>query len=264
MTTSSKPIILVTNDDGIDSKGLRAMTEAVRGLGRIVVVAPDGPRSGQSGAISADKPLFLHKVSEEADLTRYKCNGTPVDCVKLAMHELLASQPALLVSGINHGSNAAVSVLYSGTMGAAIEGCILGIPSVGFSLCSHDADADFANAVAVARSISADVLEKGLKPGILLNVNVPDVKSLAGRRVCRQAAGRWTEEFEHREGHDPKAFFLTGRFHNAEPDAADTDEWALAHGYVSIVPCRIDMTAHEALTHYTYLEQTQTNDVEGV
>ena len=263
-TQSDRPVILVTNDDGVGAKGLQAMIEAVRGLGDVLVVAPDGARSGQSGAISPEKALYLHKVSEEEGLTVYQCNGTPVDCVKLAMHTLLPEAPALLASGINHGSNASVSVLYSGTMGAAIEGCILGIPSVGFSLCSHEADADFTNAVAVARSISADVLEKGLKPNICLNVNVPDVKSLAGRRVCRQASGRWVEEFERREGHDADAHFLTGYFHNAEPHAEDTDEWALAHGFVSVVPVKIDMTAHEELTHYSYLEQTETNDTEGV
>lgn len=251
-----KPVILVTNDDGVSAKGIRSLVDAVRGLARIVVVAPDSARSGQSGAITPNRPLDLVKVSEEEDLQIYQTNGTPVDCVKLAMNELLDEKPDLLLSGINHGSNAAVSILYSGTMGAVLEGCVCGIDSIGFSLCNFDADADFSIAGHFARTITADVLKRGLQKGVCLNVNVPDLNHVKGIRVCRQAAGHWTQEFERRQTPDGKEeFWLTGYFHNLEPEAADTDEWALREGYVAIVPCHIDMTAHRMISQMSYLEK---------
>lgn len=254
-TTDKKPVILVTNDDGVNAKGIRSLVEAVRGLGRVLVVAPDSARSGQSGAITPNKPLGLEKIHEEEDLEIYQTNGTPVDCVKLAMHELLDGAPDLLVSGINHGSNAAVSILYSGTMGAVLEGCVMGVNSIGFSLCNLDKDADFGHSVRFARTIVSDVLKRGIQRGICLNVNIPDVEDVRGVRVCRQASGYWTKEFERRTEEGQEGYWLTGYFHNMEPEAEDTDEWALREGFVSVVPCRIDMTAHRFIAEFAYLQE---------
>ncbi|MEG0949051.1 MAG: 5'/3'-nucleotidase SurE [Bacteroidales bacterium] len=255
-TKDKKPVILVTNDDGVNAKGIQSLVEAVRGLGKILVVAPDSARSGQSGAITPNKPLDLIKVREEEDLVVYQTNGTPVDCVKLAMHELIDGKPDLLVSGINHGSNAAVSILYSGTMGAVLEGCVMGVDSIGFSLCNFDKDADFTHSVNYARTIVTDVLQRGIQRGICLNVNIPDVDEVKGIRVCRQAAGYWAKEFERRVGEEGQdGYWLTGFFHNLEPEAEDTDEWALREGFVSVVPCRIDMTAHRFIAEFAYMQE---------
>ncbi|MEG1617728.1 MAG: 5'/3'-nucleotidase SurE [Bacteroidales bacterium] len=253
-----KPLILVTNDDGVNAKGIASLVGALKGLGEIVVVAPDGARSGQSGAISPNVPLRIESVSRESDVSVYKTNGTPVDCVKLAMSQLLDRMPALIVSGINHGSNAAVSILYSGTMGAVLEGCVRGIPSVGFSLCDFQADADFSACDHYVRHIATDVLERGLAAGVCLNVNIPalQAESLKGIRVCRQASGYWTKEYERRvNAEGEEAYWLTGYFHNLEPEASDTDEWALDRGFVSVVPCKIDMTAHQLLHEFSHLER---------
>ncbi len=252
---TSKPVILVTNDDGVTAKGIKSLVEALRGLGEIVVVAPDGPRSGQSGAITPNLPLRLKKVTAKEELTVYACNGTPVDCVKLALNQLLDRKPDLIVSGINHGSNSAISILYSGTMGAVLEGCVVNVPSVGFSLCSFDQDADFASSAHYVRTIASDVLENGLSEGVCLNVNIPATEEIRGIKVCRQTNGYWAEEYEKRIDPIGKEYFwLTGYFHNLEPEATDTDEWALREGYVSIVPCKVDMTAHHLISQYAYLE----------
>lgn len=249
------PLILVTNDDGVSAKGIASLVKAIKGLGEIVVVAPDGARSGQSGAITPNVPLRLTEVSEEQNLKIYKSNGTPVDCVKLAMNQVLDRKPDLIVSGINHGSNAAVSILYSGTMGAVLEGCVVGVPSVGFSLCSFDSDADFSFSENYVRSIAEDVLARGLEAGVCLNVNIPAFDGIRGIRVCRQASGFWTKEYERRVDPIGKEYFwLTGHFHNMEPEAVDTDEWALREGFVSVVPCKIDMTAHHLIPQFSYLE----------
>ncbi|MEG1586890.1 MAG: 5'/3'-nucleotidase SurE [Bacteroidales bacterium] len=255
-TKDRKPVILVTNDDGVSAKGINSLIEALRGLGHIIVVAPDSARSGQSGAITPNRRLELVKVREEESLEVYQTNGTPVDCVKLAMNELLENKPDLLVSGINHGSNAAVSILYSGTMGAVLEGCVLGINSVGFSLCNLEKDADFSKSIQYARVIAEDVLKRGIQQGICLNVNIPDSENIKGIRVCRQAAGYWAKEFERKSDEaGNEGYWLTGYFHNLEPDAEDTDEWALREGFVSVVPCRIDMTAHRFISELAYLQE---------
>lgn len=254
-TKNKKPVILVTNDDGVNAKGIRSLVEAVRGLGHVLVVAPDSARSGQSGAITPNKALTLEKVHEEADLEIYQTNGTPVDCVKLAMHSLIDGKPDLVVSGINHGSNAAVSILYSGTMGAVLEGCVSGVPSIGFSLCDLDKDADFTDSIRYARTIVEDVLKRGMEKGVCLNVNIPDAEEIRGIRVCRQAAGYWTKEFERRGEPGKEEFWLSGYFHNLEPEAEDTDEWALREGFVSVVPCHIDMTAHRLISELSYLQE---------
>lgn len=240
-----KPLILVTNDDGYQAKGINALIDSVRGLGEIVVVAPDGPRSGMSSAITSLHPLRIHKVKEEPGLTIYACTGTPVDCVKLGISEVLGHNPDLVITGINHGSNASICVLYSGTMGAAMEGCIFKIPSIGFSLLDHAHDADFTQAKKITRLLSEQVLKDGLPVGTCLNVNIPIGDNLRGIRVCRQTSGQWVEEFmQSKDGADHDVYWLTGRFENDEPDDEVTDEWALAHGYVSVVPTKVDLTDH--------------------
>ncbi|MDH6355804.1 5'-nucleotidase [Dysgonomonas sp. PH5-45] len=241
-----KPLIFITNDDGFQAKGIKTLVNALKDLGDIVVVAPDGPRSGMSSAITSLVPLRYHLVEKKDNVTLYSCSGTPVDCVKLGLSEIVERTPDLLVTGINHGSNASICVLYSGTMGAAIEGCIFDVPSIGFSLTNHHPEADFRNAEKVARRLSHEVLKTGLPKGICLNVNIPDVEDLKGIKVCRQTEGKWTEEFKRSEdGGNKTVFWLTGYFDNAEPNNQDTDEWALANNYVTVVPTKVDMTAHE-------------------
>jgi 5'-nucleotidase len=251
MTESmKKPVILVTNDDGLEAKGLKALIEVMKPLGKVVVVAPSAPQSGMSHAITVRVPLRLTKVTEEHDLSVYKCYGTPVDCVKMALNSLLPQKPNLLVSGINHGSNASASVFYSGTIGAALEGCINEISSIGFSLLNLSHDADFTTAKHYADLITRKVLENGLPKSICLNVNIPDTEkqNIAGIKICRQNKGYWQEKFDKRT--DPMGkhyYWLTGYFHNTEPHATDTDEWALNHQYISIVPLHIDLTSYETL-----------------
>ncbi|MDD2799302.1 MAG: 5'/3'-nucleotidase SurE [Bacteroidales bacterium] len=250
---TNKPLILVTNDDGYQAKGIASLINSIRGLGQIVVMAPDSARSGQSSAITPHTPLRFSKVSEEGDVSIYKCNGTPVDCVKLAFHQLLHRKPDLIVSGINHGSNSAVNIHYSGTMGAVIEGCIAGVPSIGFSFCNYFPNADFTVTEKYVRSISEDVLQNGIPKGVCLNVNIPDTLEIEGIRICRQTDAVWQEEYSKRT--DPfggEYFWLTGSMYNREPEAEDTCEWALNNSYVSVVPCQIDLTA------YHYMDELKT------
>jgi len=248
--SQNKPLILITNDDGVEAKGLQSLIEAIRPFGTIVVVAPADPQSGMSHAITVKVPIRITKLSEEKDLTIYKCYGTPVDCVKMALNHLLPVKPDLLVSGINHGSNASASVFYSGTMGAALEGCINEIPSIGYSLLNLDHDADFTTARHFVEIITRIVLKNGLPKTVCLNVNIPDTATpnIAGIKICRQNKGFWQEEFDQRTDPAGKHYFwLTGVFHNSEPEATDTDEWALNNNYVSIVPLQTDMTSHDTL-----------------
>ena len=240
-----KPLILISNDDGYSAKGINELAKTLAGLGEIVIMAPDGPRSGASAAITSEFPVRYYKVKEEEGLTIYKCTGTPVDCVKLALFELLPRCPDLIVGGINHGDNSAVNVHYSGTMGVVIEGCLKGVPSIGFSLCDHDAEADFKPMLPYVRKIAEQVLSKGLQKGTCLNVNAPKTDALKGLRVCRQTDASWGSEWCR--GQHPKGgeyFWLTGKFNNNEPDAEEADRWALEHGYVAITPIQIDMTAY--------------------
>lgn len=246
-----RPLIVITNDDGIEANGINELVKMASRFGDIVVVAPDGPRSGMSSAISAGIPLRLELVCERDHYKAYRTNGTPVDCIKLSMHQLFDRKPDLLLSGINHGSNAGVNVLYSGTMGAAFEGCVLGIPSVGFSYASHHSDADLSVCRPVVEDVCSRLLHDGMPSGVCLNINVPAVETCKGIRVSRQAKGYWTEEYVHRV--DPSGrdyYWLTGRFKNLEPDNEETDEWALSHGYVSLVPCSIDTTAESKLKFF--------------
>ena len=244
-------LILVTNDDGYDSKGLAAAVEVARAFGRVVVVAPETTQSGMSQAITMYNPLYLRCVSRQEGLEVYAFSGTPVDCVKMAFDYLLRDQRVdLVVSGINHVSNSAVNVLYSGSMGAAIEGSFYDCPSVGLSLDDHSEDADFEAAVVYGKRIVRSVLEKKVELPLCLNVNVPVGKpgELHGIRLCRQNRGFWREEFYRHEDPRGRAYFwLTGDFVNGEPGAEDTDEWALAHGYVSVVPVQVDLTDYRQL-----------------
>ena len=240
-----KPLILISNDDGYSAKGINELAKTLAGLGEIVIMAPDGPRSGASAAITSEFPVRYYKVKEEEWLTIYKCTGTPVDCVKLALFELLPRCPDLIVGGINHGDNSAVNVHYSGTMGVVIEGCLKGVPSIGFSLCDHDAEANFKPMLPYVRKIAEQVLSKGLPKGTCLNVNAPKTDALKGLRICRQTDASWGSEWCR--GQHPKGgeyFWLTGKFTNNEPDAEEADRWALEHGYVAITPIQIDMTAY--------------------
>lgn len=246
--TCALPRILITNDDGIDAKGLHFLLSCVADMGHVRVVAPDGHRSGQSGAITSGVALTLKKVDSLSGAECYTCNGTPVDCVKLSLHVFPEWRPDIILSGVNHGSNSGISIFYSGTMGAVLEGCVVGIPSVGFSLLSHDPDADFSFCRDQVRQVVARVWQSGLPHGVCLNVNFPTRPSL-GLRVCRQAPGYWTEEYEWRTGRDGReGYFLTGYFVNTAPEAEDTDEYFLSQGYTSVVPCTCDQTAYQAMS----------------
>jgi 5'-nucleotidase len=248
MTDSRKPLILITNDDGVNSLGINKLIESVVPLGEIVVVAPDGPRSGMSGAITTTNPIRISLLKNEGDLKIYACTGTPVDCVKIGIDRLLDRKPDLLISGINHGSNAAICVIYSGTVGAALEGCIIGVPSLAVSLTDYSPDADFSEAARIGKSVAEKVLQNGLPKGICLNLNVPNIPKVKGLKVSSQTPGCWTKEFE--EMKDPagkSVYWLTGEFFNQDPNNVENDEWALANGYAALVPLQIDMTAYNFL-----------------
>lgn len=248
---ADKPLILVTNDDGVTAPGLRALVDAVKPLGKILVVAPDKPQSGMGHAITIGSPLRLNKVDIfEEGIEAYECSGTPVDCVKLAKDKLLHRKPDLCVSGINHGSNSSINVIYSGTMSAAVEAAIEGITAVGFSLCDYSHSADFEGAKIYARNIAEQLLRTGMPKGTLLNVNIPKLPAdmIKGMRICRQADAKWEEDYDERK--DPRNrsyFWITGEF-VVNDRGMDTDEWALDHGYVSVVPTQFDMTAHHAIS----------------
>jgi 5'-nucleotidase len=246
-----RPTILVTNDDGITAPGIRALVEAMRELGEVVVVAPDSPQSGMGHAITLNNPLRLDKVEVHGETLGYQCSGTPVDCVKLAVNTILHRKPDLCVSGINHGSNSSINVIYSGTMSAAMEGAIEGIPSIGFSLSNFNLNADLTASGHIAKIVGQQILQFGMPANSLLNVNIPDLTldKIKGIKICRQAMAKWEEEFNERlDPHNRPYYWLTGKFIN--PDKGqDTDEWALANGYVSIVPVEFDFTAHHAIMH---------------
>ncbi|MDL2255395.1 5'/3'-nucleotidase SurE [Parabacteroides sp. OttesenSCG-928-K15] len=241
-----QPLILVTNDDGVDAKGINELVECLKDLGEIVVFAPDSPRSGMSSAITAHLPLKYKRIKKEPGLTVYSCSGTPVDCVKLAISEVVDRQPDLLVSGINHGGNMAIAVNYSGTMGAVIEGCIFDVPSIGVSLLDFSGDADFTESCRLARMVSRRVLKEGLPRGTYLNLNVPKASQVKGLKICRQADGKWVREFMASEApRGEKVYWLTGDFENRKPIHPDNDTLALDSGYASLVPCKIDVTDYD-------------------
>ena len=245
-----RPLILVVNDDGITSKGIRLLIDAVKDLGEVVVVAPDKPQSAMGHAITIANTLRLDKVELFEGIVSYQCSGTPADCVKLAKHHVLQDRsPDLVVSGVNHGSNTSISVLYSGTMSAAIEAALEGIPAIGFSLVDYNPNADMSHIIKYVKHIASQVLQHGMAKGLALNVNFPakQAKDIEGVKVCRQASARWEEKFDQRK--DPYGrdyYWMTGRFIN-EDKGEDTDEWAIANNYVSVVPCQFDLTAHHAI-----------------
>jgi 5'/3'-nucleotidase len=246
----NKRLILISNDDGVEAKGLKCLIEAAREFGDVVVAAPAEAMSGMSHAITIKIPLRVKKLVEEDGLTIYACFGTPVDCVKMAVNQLLDRKPDIVLSGINHGSNSSSSVVYSGTMAIAMEATINDIPSVGFSLLDYDPDADFQASRKIVSKILKNIIDKGLEKGTCLNVNIPAIpyKELKGIKVCRQAKGYWKEEFDKRvDPHNVEYYWLTGSFFNQEEDAPDTDEYALKQGYVSIVPVDIDMTSYRSM-----------------
>lgn len=247
----NKPLILVSNDDGITSKGILNLINVMKEIGEVLVVAPDSPQSGMGHAITVGETLRLEESAIFEGVTAYECSGTPADCVKMARHFVLKDkrQPDVVVSGINHGSNTSISVLYSGTMSAAIEGAIEGTPAIGFSLADFSHDADFSHTREYIKKIVLQVLEKGLPKGTALNVNFPPKRNepLKGIRVCRQANAKWVEDFVER--HDPNGrryFWMTGNFVNFDK-GEDNDEWAIANNYVSVVPCQFDLTAYASI-----------------
>lgn len=246
--SKAKPTILVTNDDGITAKGIKNLIEVMQEIGNVVVVAPDGPQSGMGHAVTIGRPLRFDRVELYPNVEMYKCSGTPVDCIKLAVNKVLkGKKPDLCVSGINHGLNNSINILYSGTMSAAVEGAIEKIPSIGFSLDNFSADADFSFCKPFIKKIAQEVLANGMPQGTLLNVNFPDGENIRGMKVCRQANAKWAEEFDERK--DPYSrpyYWLTGVFENYDK-GQDTDVWALENGYVSVVPVQFDMTAHHAI-----------------
>jgi 5'-nucleotidase len=248
---ADKKLILVCNDDGITAPGIRNLIEVAREFGDVVVVAPDKPQSAMGHAITINATLRVHPMRSDGIL-EYACSGTPVDCIKLAVNKILHRKPDLLVSGINHGSNASINVIYSGTMSAAMEGAMEGIPSIGFSLLDHSIDADFSAAKHFARIIIGQALEDQMPAGVCLNVNIPKVTTemIKGIKVCRQARANWEEEFDERIDPNGKPYYwLTGVFRNYD-DGNDTDVWALENNFVSLVPCQFDITAHKSLQHY--------------
>ncbi len=281
--TTQKPLILVSNDDGITAKGIRELVEMMTLLGEVIVVAPDSPQSGMGHAITIHMPLKVRKsdVFKDLNVEAYECSGTPADCVKLAKFHLFQNRtPDLVVSGINHGSNTSISILYSGTMSAAIEGAIEGLPAIGFSLCDYGEDADFSHIRPHLLKIAEQTLKNGLPKNVALNVNFParfekekenkeekgldtgmndqletdtqnrkTEKEIKGIKICKQAQARWQEKFDLRtDPYGREYLWLAGDFVN--PDKGeDTDEWAVNNGYVSIVPCQFDMTAHHGITH---------------
>lgn len=241
----TKPLILVSNDDGVTAKGINELIKYLRPLGDIVVMAPDSARSGSGCAITVTQPVHYALIKQEPGLRVYSCSGAPTDCVKLARNTVLDREPDLVVAGINHGDNSGVNVHYSGTMGAVIEGCLNGIASIGFSLCNHDCDADFSPLRGYIQEITRMVLDGGLPSLTCLNVNFPNTADIKGIKICEQAVGRWMKEWEPcpRRG-DNNYFWLTGEFINFEPENTNTDNWALKNGYVAITPTNLDVTAY--------------------
>ncbi len=244
----NRPLVLITNDDGIKAGGLRALVEMAERYADVVVVAPNQSYSGMSHSITIKIPLYAKLIREKEGFKLFKVNGTPVDCIKLSVNTLLDRRPDFVLSGINHGSNSSASVHYSGTMGAAREAALLGIPAIGFSLLDHSYEADFSTAVKFAEDIFRYAITHGMPTGSYWNVNIPVGTDIKGIKTCRQANGKWVERFIERE--DPrkrKYYWLTGYYENLEPQATDTDEYWLANNYVSVVPCSLDSTDHQML-----------------
>lgn len=250
-----KPLILITNDDGHAARGLHALTDVAREFGDVVVMAPEQNASAKGLSLTTKVPVRAREV--ESDI--YACDGTPVDCLKLAYEHFCPRRPDLVVSGINHGSNSSINVLYSGTMGAVIEATVLGLPAIGFSLLNHSPEADFEPSRPIVRRIIGQVLDHGLPAGVALNVNIPRLAAdeIKGIRVCHQAPGRWLDSFERRV--DPVGrpyWWLTGKF-DCDTPPEGSDEWALRNGYVSVVPVNVDLTHYPTIDTLKSLEKSQ-------
>ncbi len=252
LMNNNRPLILISNDDGYTAKGINELINMVRDLGDIIVCAPDSARSGQSRAFSMS-PLLMHKVKEEPGLSIFRCSGTPVDCIKMAYSQLCPRKPDLVLGGINHGDNASTNSHYSGTVGIVIEGAMKGIPSIAFSLCNFNPDANFLPMRDLVQNVVKKVLAEGLPEYTCLNINFPLADEVKGVRVCRMAHGRWHKEVEKRT--HPAGimdyYWMTGYYTNDEPEAEDTDAWALAHGYASITPLTVDSTDYKTLENFT-------------
>ena len=253
---SKKPLILVTNDDGINAPGIRFLIEIMNDFGDVVVVAPDSPQSGMGHAITINSTLYCEPIviNKNEPQSEYSCSGTPVDCVKIAVNEILKRKPDLCVSGINHGSNSSINVIYSGTMSAAVEAGTHGIPAIGFSLLDYSLDADFSHSKEFIKRIVSECLKNGMPEGVVLNVNIPKISNskLKGIKICRQSNGVWEEKFDKRTnplGRD--YYWLSGKFVNNDK-GEDTDEWALENEYVSITPTQYDLTAHHAIKNINH------------
>ena len=248
MERTKRALILISNDDGYQAKGINCLVDMLSPLADIIVCAPEGPRSGFSRAFSAATPLYLTLRKQRPGIEIWSCNGTPVDCVKMALSEIPGCKPDMVIGGINHGDNASVNSHYSGTMGVTMEGCMKYIPSVAYSLCDHNPDADFEPLRAYIPNFTQRVLSEGLPTGVCLNINFPVAKTFRGVKVCRMAHGTWGNEMckcHHPRGYD--YYWMVGTYVNYEPENEDTDNWALQHGYVAITPTQIDVTAYEAL-----------------
>ena len=242
---NQKPLILITNDDSISAPGIRFLIDVMKELGDVVVVAPDSPQSAKGHAITINSTLSIEKI-KNANTIEYSCSGTPVDCVKIALSEILERKPDLCVSGINHGANSSINVIYSGTMSAAVEAGIEGIPAIGFSLLDFSWNADFTHTKPYVKKIAEQVLKNGLPTGVVLNVNLPK-NNIKGIKVCRQAKASWQESFDKRiSPHGKEYYWLTGMFVNQDA-GEDTDIFALENDYVSIVPVQFDLTAYHAI-----------------
>ncbi len=252
MIQGRKPQILITNDDGIGAKGIASLIEAAQPFGDLLVVAPDKPQSGMGHAITIHDPIRLFKNSIYPGIEAYACSGTPVDCVKLGIYEILGTKPDLILSGVNHGENSSTNVLYSGTMSAAIEGAMEGISSFGFSLADFAADADFTAAQHYITKLLNLFFEKGFERNICLNVNIPKLPlaDIKGLKFCKQAHAYWADRFEKRQDQFGRDYFwLTGEFADLD-QRPDTDLHALKEGYVSVVPTQFDLTAYAHLNHF--------------
>lgn len=245
-----KPKILVTNDDGITAPGIRKLVEFMNEIGEVTVVAPNSPQSGKGHAITINATLTFEEITLEGPQRDFALSGTPVDCVKFALDKILTTKPDLVVSGINHGANSSINVIYSGTMSAAVEAGVEGLQAIGFSLLDFSWDADFDQAKAYIQKIVRNILENPLPKGIVLNVNIPNLAAseIKGIKVCKQAHAKWEENFDERiNPHGKKYFWLTGYFNNMDT-SEDADETALANGFISVVPVKFDLTAYEYIS----------------
>jgi 5'-nucleotidase len=247
---AEKPLILISNDDGITAPGLRVLVEEMSAIGEVVVVAPDKPQSAMGHAITVMQPLRLKESDIFGSVKAFECSGTPADCVKLALDKVCERRPDIMVSGINHGPNYSINVIYSGTMSAAVEAAIDGVQAIGFSLCDYSHDADFSHCREHVRHIASTLLKNPLPYGTLLNVNIPKTDKVNGIKICRQAGAKYAENFDERKDPSGKTYYwMTGKFINLDPEDNDTDLWAIDHDFVSVVPTKFDLTSNSFIQH---------------